>query len=99
MVEINVIDLRDFTADKRRTVDLPPFGGGAGMVLKPEPVFDAVESLNAAGARVILMTPQGRTLTQEYCKVEFASEGRLVLICGHYEVVSMSVYVTASGHR
>jgi len=84
LVEINVVDLRDFTADKRRTVDLPPFGGGAGMVLKPEPVFDAVESLDATGVRIVLMTPQGRTLNQEMAK-GFAHEDRLILICGHYE--------------
>jgi tRNA (guanine37-N1)-methyltransferase len=84
LIGVNVVDLRDFTADKRRTVDHPPYGGGAGMVIKPEPVFDAVESLGEPRGRVVLMTPQGRTLTQQIAK-ELAAEDRLVLICGHYE--------------
>jgi tRNA (guanine37-N1)-methyltransferase len=85
-VTINVTDMRDFTADKRKTVDDAPYGGGAGMVLKPEPIFDAVESLTPGetGVRVILMTPQGRPFSQEIAK-ELAAEQHIVLICGHYE--------------
>lgn len=84
LVHIRAVDLRDFTADKRRTVDDTPYGGGAGMVMKPEPVFDAVESLGADDARVVLMTPQGRPFSQEIAR-EFARARHLVLVCGHYE--------------
>ncbi len=85
-VEIDAIDLRDFTPDKRRTVDDTPYGGGAGMVMKPDPVFDCVESLTSGriGTRVVLMTPQGRPFTQEIAR-ELALEEHLVLVCGHYE--------------
>ncbi len=85
-VDIGVVDLRGFTPDKRRTVDDTPYGGGAGMVMKPDPVFDAVESITTGkpGARVILMTPQGRPFSQEIAR-ELAAEEQVVLICGHYE--------------
>lgn len=85
LLEIDVHDLRDYTSDKRRTVDDTPFGGGAGMVMKPEPVFDAVEAIEDwRDAQIILMTPQGRPFTQEIAK-ELSSKKRLVLVCGHYE--------------
>lgn len=85
-VTINAIDLRDFTADKRRTVDDAPYGGGAGMVMKPEPVFDAIDSLalDQDAARVVLMTPQGRPFSQTIAR-ELAIEEHLVIVCGHYE--------------
>ncbi|MDR3709278.1 MAG: tRNA (guanosine(37)-N1)-methyltransferase TrmD [Capsulimonadaceae bacterium] len=86
IVTVSAVDLRDFTQDKRRTVDDAPYGGGAGMVLKPEPVFDAVESLmgEQGGARVLLMTPQGRPFTQDIAR-ELSAEQHLVILCGHYE--------------
>ena len=86
LVTVCAVDLRDFTADKRRTVDDTPYGGGAGMVMKPEPVFDAVESLLALdlAARVVLMTPQGVPFTQQIAR-ELAAEQHLIVLCGHYE--------------
>jgi tRNA (guanine37-N1)-methyltransferase len=84
LVAIDVHDLRDETTDRRRTVDDTPYGGGAGMVLKPEPVFSAVEKWLTPAARVILLTPQGRTLTQSLAR-ELAQEEHLILICGRYE--------------
>ena len=87
---IRMHDLRDFTDDRHRTVDDRPFGGGPGMVFKPEPVFKAVAALEAEspGGRfpVILLSPQGRPFTQALAE-EFASQERLVLICGRYEGV------------
>jgi tRNA (guanine37-N1)-methyltransferase len=83
-VTLNVVDIREF-ADKKRQVDDYPFGGGAGMVLKPEPVFNAVESLvKDKKPRVILMCPQGERFTQQKAE-ELAGEEELVFICGHYE--------------
>lgn len=84
-VTLGVVDIREF-ADNRRQVDDYPFGGGAGMVLKPEPVFNAVESITNDGKkpRVILMCPQGERFTQKKAE-ELAREEELVFICGHYE--------------
>src|SRR5689334_21687067 len=99
IVEINVHDIREFTTDKHRMVDDRPFGGGDGMVLKPEPIFAAIEHLlgtsdkvtYAAGTRVVLLTPQGRPLKQPIAK-EFADDAQhLVLICGRYEGVDERV--------
>ncbi len=87
LVEINLINFRDFSQDRHRTVDDYPFGGGAGMVLKPEPIFSAVDSLRAnekTSPRIILLTPQGETFTQHRA-CELAKEPWLILICGHYE--------------
>ena len=84
-VTLGVVDIREF-ADNKRQVDDYPFGGGAGMVLKPEPVFNAVESITKGGKkpRVILMCPQGERFTQKKAE-ELALEEELVFICGHYE--------------
>lgn len=89
-VEFRVINLRDFTTDAHRTTDDRPYGGGPGMVMKPEPIFAAVESLEPAGARVILMTPQGRRFEQAVAR-ELAGESHLIFICGHYEGVDERV--------
>jgi len=93
-VEIRLHDLRDFTDDLHRTVDDHPFGGGPGMVFKPEPVFRAVEALRAESPQqsfpVILLSPQGRLLRQPVVE-EFAREARVVMICGRYEGVDQRV--------
>lgn len=93
-VEIQLHDLRGFTEDRHRTVDDRPFGGGPGMVFKPEPIFRAVETLKnespGAALPVILLSPQGRLLTQAVAE-ELARESRLVLIAGRYEGVDERV--------
>jgi tRNA (guanine37-N1)-methyltransferase len=97
LVEINIHDLRVFTKDKHRTVDDRPFGGGEGMVLKPEPIFECLESLGEVASRearlspgakqsVILLSAQGRRLDQSLA-TELSSLDRIVLICGRYEGV------------
>ena len=99
LVEITAHDLRGWTSDKHRMVDDRPFGGGDGMVLKPEPIFAAVENLTGASergsfaetTRVVLLSPQGRVLTQALAQ-ELANEaGQIVLICGRYEGVDERV--------
>jgi len=98
LTQINVRDLREWTTDKHRMVDDRPFGGGDGMVLKPDPIFAAVESLTgtsdrgsyADGTRVILLTPQGRLLTQMVA-TELSAQSHLVVICGRYEGVDERV--------
>ncbi len=98
LIEITAHDLRRWAIGKHRTVDDRPFGGGDGMVLKPEPVFAAVEELTGARSReelktdtrVVLLTPQGRTLTQAIAG-EFAACAHVVIICGRYEGVDERV--------
>jgi tRNA (guanine37-N1)-methyltransferase len=87
LVEYVVHDLRDWTTDRHRTTDDSPFGGGPGMVMKPEPIFAAVRDVGAASpveATVILLSPQGRTLDQALAG-SLAEQDRLVMICGRYE--------------
>ena len=91
VVRIAVHDLRDFTTDKHRQVDDRPFGGLEGMVLKPEPVFRAVEAVRQDGrSKVYLLSPQGRTLDAGLAR-ELAAERQVVLICGRYEGVDERV--------
>ena len=85
IVDIRVHDLRDWAPGVHRSTDEAPYGGGAGMVMRPGPIFDAVESLpRTPESRTILLTPQGKTLTQALAQ-EFSHGPHLVLICGHYE--------------
>ncbi len=89
-VEINLIDLRDFTTDKHRTVDDRPYGGGAGMVMKPEPLFQAVESCRRDDSKVILLCPQGDQFVQAKART-LATESHLIMVCGHYEGIDERV--------
>jgi tRNA (guanine37-N1)-methyltransferase len=100
LVEVRAHDLRGWTSDKHRQVDDRPFGGGDGMVLKPEPIFAAVEDLTGAsnapegyteGTRVVLLSPQGRQLTQELAEDLARTAHQIVLICGRYEGVDERV--------
>ena len=94
LVEIHIHDIRQWAGDRHRTVDDYPFGGGPGMVMKPEPLFAAVESvLEQASERgpIVLLTPQGRLFRQQVAR-DFAREERLVLLCGHYEGVDARVH-------
>jgi len=99
IVEINVYDLRDFSDDKHKRVDDRPFGGGDGMVFKPEPIFAAIENLIGTcerenypnGTKVVLLSPQGRVFKQEKAKKFAADASHIVLICGRYEGVDERV--------
>lgn len=93
VIEIGVRDLREHTTDRHRTVDDVPFGGGPGMVLKPEPLFRAVEAIQAARGpadAVVLMSPQGRRLTHAEA-ARFSRMARVIVICGRYEGVDERV--------
>ncbi len=87
---LQIHDLRGWTADKHRTVDDAPFGGGPGMVMKPEPIFAAVEELRTEASKVILMSPSGRQFSQKSAQ-ELARETHLIILCGHYEGVDQRV--------
>ncbi|HEY5593755.1 MAG TPA: tRNA (guanosine(37)-N1)-methyltransferase TrmD [Nitrospiria bacterium] len=93
LLDVRVYDLRDFTEDKHRTADDHPYGGGAGMVLKPEPIFRAVDAIRAGGepVRLILTSPQGRPFTQPLAFELSRETRRLVFICGRYEGVDERV--------
>lgn len=89
VLHVELHNLRDYTTDRHRTTDDEPYGGGGGMVMKPEPVFAAVEAVFDAElehARIVLLTPQGRVFTQQVAR-ELAREQRIGLICGRYEGV------------
>lgn len=84
-VSLNLINFRDFSTNKHKTVDDYPYGGGSGMLLKPEPIFSAVESISGyKDARIVLLTPQGRPYTQKVAE-ELKDDKHLIFICGHYE--------------
>ena len=94
LVQIFLHDIRDYASDKHRTVDDYPFGGGQGMLMKPEPLFAAVEDVQGQAAErgpIVFLTPQGRLFDQKVA-VELASHDRLILICGHYEGVDARVH-------
>ena len=90
IVEINAVNLRDYTHDRHQTVDDKPFGGGPGMLMKPEPLFEAVEALRKDDTKVILPGPRGEQFSQKIAS-ELAQESHLVIVCGHYEGVDERV--------
>ena len=90
LIKINLINIRDFSKDKHKKVDDTPYGGGAGMVMKADVVYDAYKSLNVTKAKVIYMSPQGKVLNQN--KVQsLAKEEHIILLCGHYEGIDQRV--------
>ena len=87
LIELNLINCREFSKDSKKHVDDPPYGGGAGMVLKPEPIYDAYTSIVKDleyKPKVIYLSPQGKVFNQEIAK-ELSKENHLILLCGHYE--------------
>jgi len=88
-VRYNIVDLRDFTHDKHRTVDDAPYGGGAGMVMKPQPFFEAVESLNTRPP-IVLLSPRGRVFSHADAE-RFTGGEELTLLCGHYKDIDQRV--------
>jgi tRNA (guanine37-N1)-methyltransferase len=96
LVKINLVNIRDYTHDKHHTADDYPYGGGAGMVMKPEPIFEAVEAIKANVGKeedrlpVVLLTPQGRLFSHGVAK-ELSQYDHMILICGHYEGIDERV--------
>ncbi|MCI8806074.1 MAG: tRNA (guanosine(37)-N1)-methyltransferase TrmD [Clostridiales bacterium] len=93
IINVESIDIRDFANNKHNQVDDYPYGGGAGMVIKPQPVFDAYESVMKKvrkDCRVVYMTPQGKTFNQDIAK-EFSEEDDIIILCGHYEGIDERV--------
>ena len=90
LIEINLINIRDFSKDKHKKVDDTPYGGGAGIVLMPDVVYDAYSSVKDENAKVIYLSPQGKVLNQNKVK-ELSKENHLILLCGHYEGIDQRV--------
>ena len=90
LIEINLINIRDFSKDKHKKVDDTPYGGGAGMIMKPDVVYDAYASVKDEKAKVIYMSPQGKKLNQDKV-IELSKESHLILLCGHYEGIDQRV--------
>ena len=90
LIQINLINIRDFSKDKHKKVDDTPYGGGAGMVMMPDVVYDAYKSVEDKNAKVIYMSPQGKKLTQKKVE-ELAKQEHLIILCGHYEGIDQRV--------
>ena len=89
-IKLKLINIRDFSKDKHKKVDDTPYGGGAGMVMKPDVVYDAYKSVYEENAKVIYLSPQGKTLNQKKVE-ELSKEKHLILLCGHYEGIDQRV--------
>ncbi len=90
LIDINLINIRDFSKDKHKKVDDTPYGGGAGMVMRADVVYEAYKSVKSENSKVIYLTPQGKVLNQK--KVEdLSKEKHLILLCGHYEGIDQRV--------
>ena len=89
-IKLKLVNIRDFSKDKHKKVDDTPYGGGAGMVMKPDVVYDAYKSVYEENAKVIYLSPQGKTLNQKKVE-ELSKEKHLILLCGHYEGIDQRV--------
>ena len=90
LIDINLINIRDFSKDKHKKVDDTPYGGGAGMVMRADVVYDAYKSIKGENAKVIYLSPQGKVLNQQKVE-ELSKEEHLILLCGHYEGIDQRV--------
>jgi len=90
LLDINLVNIRDFSKNKHKKVDDSPYGGGAGMVIRPDVVYDAYNSVKTEKSKVIYMTPQGKTLNQKIVE-ELSKEKHLIILCGHYEGIDQRV--------
>ena len=90
LINVNLINIRDFSKNKHKKVDDTPYGGGAGMVMEPTVVYDAYCSVKESNAKVIYMSPQGKTLNQQMVQ-DLAKEENIILLCGHYEGIDQRV--------
>ena len=91
LLEINLINIRDFSQDKHKKVDDTVYGGGAGKLIKPDVVYEAYKSVKSNTAKVIYLSPQGKTLSQEKIKELAKNENHLIILCGHYEGIDQRV--------
>ena len=91
LVDVKLVDIRDYTTDKYGRCDTPPIGGGAGLILKAQPIIDALRANSNVNSRKIILSPRGKTFNQQMAK-ELSKEEEIVLLCGHYEGIDERVY-------
>ena len=90
LIDLNLVNIRDFSKDKHKKVDDTPYGGGAGMIMRPDVVYDSYQSVKQEKAKVIYMSPQGKTLNQQMVE-DLSRESHLIILCGHYEGIDQRV--------
>ena len=90
LIGLEIVNIRDYAKDKHKTVDDTPYGGGAGMLMKPDVIYDSIKSVKTDNSKVIYLSPKGKTLTQEKVK-ELSKEKHLVLLTGHYEGIDQRI--------
>lgn len=90
LIQLRTINIRDFSQDKHKKVDDTPYGGGAGMIMKPDVVYNAYQAIKSQEAKVIYMSPQGKTLNQKMVE-KLSKENHLIILCGHYEGIDQRV--------
>ncbi|MCT4594864.1 MAG: tRNA (guanosine(37)-N1)-methyltransferase TrmD [Anaeromicrobium sp.] len=90
LLELNIMNIRDYTKNKHKKVDDYPYGGGAGMVMQADPIFNALENIDTKNSRIIYMTPKGKVFNQDLA-IELSKEEHIVFLCGHYEGVDQRV--------
>ena len=90
LIKLEIVNIRDFAKDKHKTVDDTPYGGGAGMLMKPDVIYDSIKSVKTDNSKVIYLSPKGKTLTQEKVK-KLSKEKHLVLLTGHYEGIDQRI--------
>ena len=89
-VELNIVQIRDFSLDPHKKTDDVPYGGGAGMVMTPQPLYDAIKSVKTENSKVVYLSPRGRVFKQQIAK-EYACIEHLILVCGHYEGIDQRI--------
>ena len=90
LIDFSIVNIRDYTKDKHNKTDDTPFGGGAGMVMMPQPAFDALRNIGAEGKRILYMSPRGRMLSEDIAK-DLAAEEEVFILCGHYEGIDQRI--------
>jgi tRNA (guanine37-N1)-methyltransferase len=90
LLELNIMNIRDYTKNKHKKVDDYPYGGGAGMVMQADPIFNALENIDTKNSRILYMTPKGKVFNQDLA-IELSKEEHIVFLCGHYEGVDQRV--------
>ncbi len=91
LIEINIIDIREFSKDKHKKCDDYPFGGGAGMLMQVQPIYDAIKSVQKENSTIIIPSPSGKTLSVDIAK-ELSQKEHLIFVCGHYEGIDQRVF-------
>ena len=91
LIEVNIVNIRDYTLDKNHRTDTPPIGGGAGLIMKCQPIVDALKASSSPNSKKIIMSPRGKVFNQKMA-LSLSKEEEIVILCGHYEGIDERVY-------